>query len=106
MLISVAVFYKKRRPSMMTLLSKIRSPEDAVSAVQQIALRVSPDKLAETVTNAIAENASSLDADQMQRLSRLHREHGRRLDAAGYAVCLIWTCVTVAGIEDDSLTFA
>jgi hypothetical protein len=73
-------------------LADVHGPDDAVELVCD-ALR---DTTLDDALARLASDARELDDDAVQRLSRLHRAHGRELGARGFAVTLVWTAVLVA----------
>lgn len=111
MVISWYVRWRRRKrvppiaSSIVKRLEAARTIDDVVRLVRRVAARSPTEDLAERMTNAVLDHHSELSDAQMQRLSRMCREHARSTDARGYSISLVWSSIVAASME-RTLVFA
>jgi hypothetical protein len=94
------VMYRKRLKDPVTQLNSIKTKEDVLEFIRDVAAKTSgTETMVEKLVELIEENAESIHNTTITRLSKLAQSTKECDDMYSYAITILWSCVVSATSE-------
>ena len=94
------IYSFRRTRNKQTIVSEInraRTINDVLRLVRRLARRSPTEEVAERLADALGR--SDVKESTIKRLSQLNKKHGQRMDAKGFAICVVWSSVVATNQE-------